>query len=202
MWIKICGITSKRELKDAVTLYPDALGFVVETEESKRNLSIEKAKKLMMLVPPSIATVAVTLHAENLEEITTTADYIQLYEDTFPPFHCGVIRGYLHSEFTAEQFTKIKNKVDMVLIDSGYGSGEVHDWSITGKINETVTKPLILAGGLTPWNVVEAVQEVAPFGVDVSSGVEGDGKKNHQLMKAFIEKARGVESERKILFSR
>ncbi|MEA1993744.1 MAG: phosphoribosylanthranilate isomerase [Euryarchaeota archaeon] len=192
MWVKVCGITSNRELKDAISLGPDALGFVVGAERSKRNLSLKKAKKLMKLVPPSISTVAVTLHADNVRGIDKTAEYIQLYEDSFSSFNCGIIRGYLYNEFRVESFEKIENEVDMILVDSGYGTGKVHDWTVTKKIKDKVSKPLVLAGGLCHGNVARAILEVTPYGVDVSSGVENNGRKEYYLMKKFIEKARGV----------
>lgn len=192
MWIKICGITRKEELEAALRVRPDALGFVVETEGSKRNHSLQEAEMLIDLVPSSISTVAVTLNQKRLKEIAMIADYVQVYVDSPFPLEARVIRGYLPSEFDLESFESIEDEIDMVLIDSGHGSGITHDWGLTRKIRENVGKPLLLAGGLNPVNVGAAIREVGPFGVDVSSGVEISGKKDFSLMKQFVEKARGA----------
>jgi phosphoribosylanthranilate isomerase len=191
MWIKICGITTEDELESAVQLGPDALGFVVATEQSVRNLSAKRAEDLIGLVPPSVSTVIVTLNPERVTKIASSADYVQIYENyPFPP--SNVIRGYLVDEWNSA-FT---SQGVMTLIDTRHGSGKTHDWSITRKINETINVPLILAGGLTPKNVAAAIEEVRPFGVDVSTGVERRGRKSYQLMKKFIERARGVTGEK------
>ena len=194
MWVKICGITCEEELEAAVKLNPDALGFVVETKKSRRNILMDRAKKLMKLVPSSISKVVVTLNTKKIKKISEFADYVQIYEDFPLPLKCKIIRGYIFNRFDFDDFKKIENKIDMVLIDSGYGMGKVHDWRFTRRVREKVKKPLILAGGLTPKNVVSAIQQVRPFGVDVSSGVENGGRKDYSLMKEFIEKVRGVKS--------
>ncbi|MFQ6089179.1 MAG: hypothetical protein ACE5K0_09795 [Candidatus Methanofastidiosia archaeon] len=195
MWIKICGITCEEELEDAIRVNPDALGFVIETKKSKRSLLLERARKLMDLVPSFISRIAVTLNAKKFKDISEFADYIQIYQDPPISLKSKLIRSYVFHEFDFESFKKIENKIDMILIDSGHGSGIIHDWDFTRRVGERVKKPLILAGGLTPKNVVSAIQQVMPFGVDVSSGVESNRKKDYFLMREFVERARGVESE-------
>ena len=75
---------------------------------------------------------------------------------------------------------------DYLLLDSGQGTGETFDWSLLKGMN----RPFFLAGGLNPDNVIRAISDVHPYGVDVSSGVETDGRKDYDKMKAFIEMVR------------
>ncbi|MFQ5891392.1 MAG: phosphoribosylanthranilate isomerase [Candidatus Methanofastidiosia archaeon] len=194
MWIKICGITCEEELEDAIRVNPDALGFVIETKRSKRSLSLKRARKLIDLVPSFISIVVVTLNAKKLRYISKFADYIQIYQDPQISLKSKLIRSYVFHDFDFESFEGIENNIDMILIDSGHGSGIVHDWSFTRRVRERVKKPLILAGGLNPKNVVSAIEQVRPFGVDVSSGVESNGRKDYSLMKEFVKRTRGVES--------
>ena len=193
MWIKICGIKTKKELSGLIPLRPDAVGFVIGTKISKRNISLRKAKELIKYVPDPIKKVAVSLNPDAIRKIDDYVDYVQIYED-FYQFKSRIIRSYLCSEFNLKKFRKSEKKIEMVLIDTGYGSGKVHDWRITRHIRESIKKPLVMAGGLTPENVRSAIATVKPFGVDISSGVEIAGEKDYFLMKKFMERARGVEN--------
>ena len=80
---------------------------------------------------------------------------------------------------------------DMILLDAGAGDGKTFDWSLLS----SVSRPYFLAGGLTPENAAEAVERFRPFAVDVSSGIETDGFKNFEKMRAFVRAVRGRDSE-------
>ncbi|MCH7659810.1 MAG: phosphoribosylanthranilate isomerase, partial [Euryarchaeota archaeon] len=90
---------------------------------------------------------------------------------------------------------------DALLVDStdasgAGGTGETHDWERTHELATTLDSPVILAGGLTPENVLRAIETVEPFGVDVASGVESaGGVKDHELVERFVRRARGIESK-------
>ena len=144
MWIKICGIKTKKELLDLIPLRPDAVGFVIGTKISKRNISLRKAKELIKYVPDPIKKVAVSLNPDAIRKIDDYVDYVQIYED-FYQFKSRIIRSYLCSEFNLKKFRKSEKKIEMVLIDTGYGSGKVHDWRITRHIRESIKKPLVMA---------------------------------------------------------
>ena len=77
---------------------------------------------------------------------------------------------------------------DLVLLDNGYGTGETFDWSLVRDVH----RPYLLAGGLTPENVTEAVKTLEPFGVDVSSGIETDGHKDPDKMRMFLDAVRSI----------
>ena len=80
------------------------------------------------------------------------------------------------------------SSADLILLDNGYGTGETFDWSLV----QSVHRPYLLAGGLTPENVTEAVKTLQPFGVDVSSGIETDGHKDPEKMRKFLDTVRNL----------
>ncbi|MFC6735997.1 phosphoribosylanthranilate isomerase, partial [Halolamina salina] len=96
--------------------------------------------------------------------------------------------------------SELEGVADALLVDSltdedAGGTGETHDWERTRELRESLSTPLVLAGGLTPENVREAVETVDPFAVDVASGVERDdepGRKNHDALAAFVREARAA----------
>jgi phosphoribosylanthranilate isomerase len=208
--VKICGITRKEDLNAAAAAGADALGFVVDVPSSPRNLSIDEAVALMKQVPPFVKSVMVTVPA-SLRELTELCeelnpDAVQIHGENLPDINAVkaklsktlLIRAVKvnspqvvgNAEMTARVF-------DAVILDSFTdgtygGTGVVHDWKVSRIVRQVIRpKPLILAGGLNPENVAEAVQTVEPYAVDVSSGVEQrPGIKDHQKMVEFVEKAK------------
>jgi len=103
-------------------------------------------------------------------------------------------------EGSVEQAKTVAPHVDAILLDSGNpslavkelgGTGRTHNWAISRSIRDTIDKPLFLAGGLNPSNVREAVEKVAPYGLDICSGVRTDGQLDESKLRLFIDNASG-----------
>jgi len=142
--------------------------------------------------------VVVTLANDRLTEIDDMLgpDCLQVYSARRKDLE-GVSSKVIHSLVVGnadeDEILRVSNLSDAVLLDSGHGTGRVHDWSLSKKICSKVNKPVILAGGLTPDNVVESIDKVRPFGVDCSTGVENfPGKKDRILVRRFVKNARDI----------
>jgi phosphoribosylanthranilate isomerase len=211
--VKICGITRKEDLDAAVAAGADAVGFVVGVASSPRNIALEKAEKLIRQVPPFVKSVLVTvprgiddfemyeklnpdaiqIHGENLH----TAASVRLKIPN--TLLIGAVNAKLANAL--DVVSKPAKIFDAVLLDSFAngrygGTGIVHDWELSKRVKQAIhPKPLILAGGLTPENVAEAVRTVEPYAVDVSSGVERQpGIKDHKKISNFIKNAKDVRT--------
>jgi phosphoribosylanthranilate isomerase len=210
--VKICGITQKEDLDAAAATGADAVGFVVGTAASPRNISLEKAEKLIRQVPPFVKSVLVTVPT-SIDKLTETykklnPDAIQIHGGNllaaasvrlkFP--NTPLIKAVnANSPNALDEASRALKIFDAVLLDSFTkgkygGTGIVHDWKLSNRIKQAIhPTPLILAGGLNPENVAEAVRVVQPYAVDVSSGVElQPGIKDHQKMMNFIKNAKDV----------
>jgi phosphoribosylanthranilate isomerase len=209
--VKICGITRREDLDAAATAGADAVGFVVDVTSS-RNISLTDAKKLIRQVPPFVKSVLVTVPA-SLEDLVETCealnpDAVQIHGENLQDV--GAVRGKLPNKLligavkanpadAVGNAAKIAKTFDAVLLDSFAqgkhgGTGRVHDWNVSQHVKHVIhPKPLILAGGLNPENVAEAVRTVQPYAVDVSSGVERQpGIKDYQKMVEFVKNAKGM----------
>ncbi|TXL64066.1 phosphoribosylanthranilate isomerase [Cerasibacillus terrae] len=203
MRVKICGITSKEAAKEATEAGADLLGFVFAP--SKRQITPEKAASIANTLPSFIKTVGIFVNetVENIKKITkqVNLDFIQLHGDESPSFRkqlpYPVIKAFPATE---DNFIKVRNfPCDFYLLDSPKGksrggNGTVFDWCILKKFNLD-HKKLILAGGLSPKNIQQAIATVHPAIVDVSSGVETNGIKDPVKMKQFIKNAKGETDE-------
>ncbi len=208
--VKICGINRKEDLDVAAAAGADAVGFVVGVPYSPRNISIAHAEKLIRQVTPFVKSVLVTV-PKSLEELARTTaklnpDAVQIHgekliytnREKFPnKLLIRAVRADPHN--AVENAVKASKIFDAILLDSFAhgkhgGTGVVHDWNVSQRVKFAVhPKPLILAGGLNPANVAEAVQIVQPYAVDVSSGVEKKlGIKDHKKIIKFIKNAKGV----------
>lgn len=206
--VKICGITQKEDLEFAVNAGVDAVGFVVGVSSSPRNLSLRNARSLIRKVPPFVKSVLVTVPQSlgGLEDIIEilNPDAIQIHgegldvkvRDKLPNqlLIRAVKANVEEAVVKAEEAAKI---FDAIILDSFVegkygGTGTTHDWRLSRKVKEAIhPKPLILAGGLTPENVADAVHVVEPYAVDVSSGVECQpGIKDYQKILKFVENAK------------
>ena len=203
--IKICGITNVDDALAAAELGADLLGFIF-TEKSPRKIKIKEAVKIINLLPDRVATVGLFVNQQELavklifEQCGFT--YLQLHGEE-SPYYCKrigrktkTIKAFRIKDETS--LTKLADyKVDMFLLDSYSkdkfgGSGSVFNWDLAVK-SKKFGKPIILAGGLTPKNVAKAIKKVKPYAVDVSSGTEKNpGRKDHKLMKEFIEQVKSV----------
>ncbi len=195
MWIKICGITSADAVSTAAAERVDAIGFVFAP--SPRQVSPEQAARLAALAPPGILRIAVAQHPLQMKvnEICRTLkpDYFQTDVEDLrelkipePVKVLPVIRFG----------RKTPNPLPALMLFEGpsSGIGELADW---GRASELARQTqMILAGGLTPENVAEAVRAVRPFGVDVSSGVEASaGVKDPDKIRAFVRAARAAAAQ-------
>ena len=200
--IKICGITNKRDAIEASKLGVEMIGFVCY-EGSKRYVEPKTIRDIANEIPPYIAKVGVFVDetAENVSEIAQDCsfDILQFHGDESPEYCAG-----FKDDYKVIKAFRIKDKDSLKGInayDTGYylldtystklagGTGECFNWNVLAGYE--FLKPVILSGGLTPDNVVRAIQGIVPYGVDVSSGVEKSaGKKDLELMKRFVENVR------------
>ncbi len=201
--IKFCGMTSQQDVQNAIALGVDALGFVF-VQESSRNLSIEHAKVLLRNIPPFVVKVGLFMDTEAGEVQNVLAqlhlDLLQFHGEESENFCKQFVRPYLKavpmsSTVSATDFcANFPSATGFVLDSHGMGqmggSGEVFDWS---KIPQNLDKPMILAGGLEPNNVAEAIRAVRPYAVDVSSGIEASkGIKDLAKMEHFVKEVRSA----------
>jgi phosphoribosylanthranilate isomerase len=206
MKVKICGITDEAAALAAVDFGADALGFVFA--ESKRKIDIEKAQNIVSKLPASIMKVGVFVN-ESKEEIERIASqvglsHVQVHGDETPEY-CRSLTFPVIKAVSIDGLTDLESienfPCDYLLLDGPKGNyhggnGLSFDWDLVQNLTLT-NKKIILAGGLDPENVQEAIKKANPFMVDVSSGVETDGKKDLQKIKLFINQAKGSLSRRK-----
>jgi phosphoribosylanthranilate isomerase len=201
--VKICGITNFDDAMAAVDSGADALGFVF-FKESPRYISYTNAASIINKLPSFLTTVGVFVNEqpEHIENIITMTgiDVVQLHGEE-PPEKCIFMRRVIKAirVETLESLDSLINYREIVsafLLDTFThglfgGTGKIFNWDIA--IEAKQFGRIILAGGLTPDNVTEAVRRVSPYGVDVSSGVEFErGRKDHKKMQLFIERAKGT----------
>ncbi|PFH85666.1 phosphoribosylanthranilate isomerase [Bacillus sp. AFS088145] len=197
MKVKICGITDLKTAKCAINAGADAIGFVFA--ESKRQIEVSEAKKIIESLPDSVLKIGVFVNEtkETLESIYEEVGltHLQLHGDETPEFcrslSFPVIKALrVQSEKDVEKIAEYD--CDYILVDSPSGkyrggNGTTFNW---GLVKSRKTDNLILAGGLTIENVIHATSLVKPIMVDVSSGVETNGKKDEEKIKSFIKKVK------------
>lgn len=194
MIVKICGIRSLRDL-EIVERYAD-LGGVVVKSNSKRAVELENAKEIIANASIPVYVVSNSEKLSDWEEILakTECDFVQVHGnlsiEDFEVLRRSVvtIKAFIVRSYEEVLREIEKYKPDQILLDSGCGSGETHDWQISKRIAEFY--PVMLAGGLNPENVKRAIEVVKPFGVDVSSGVEKNGIKDEFLIREFVRRAK------------
>lgn len=202
--VKICGLMEKEHVEIAVNAGVDAIGFVFAP--SKRKVTVAKAHELAKEVPPRVLKIGVFVNPTKEELINALKevplDYIQYHGQETPEFiltnNLPSIKALsVHNEEDVLQAKKYETEFylfDAPGTDYQGGSGEVFDWELM-EVNNIPTEKIILAGGLTPSNVKDAIERVNPYMVDVSSGVERNGIKDKELIQGFINavKDRGGE---------
>lgn len=209
MRAKICGINSVENMETCLKAGASAFGFLVGiTHKAEDKVTNDEAKEMIAKLPPFVSSVAVT-HLTDPQAIIDLVQYIgastvQIH-DYIPPEEVKIVKDALQqvkvikavhvldAEVAMDQAKAFAQYADAILLDSRTkdrlgGTGMTHDWDISKKIVEAIDVPVILAGGLTPDNVFEAVKKVKPFAIDVNSGVETNGNKDFHKVKAFIEK--------------
>ena len=202
MFVKICGITNEDDALLAVAMGADAVGFIFAP--STRQVAAQRVYDITRRLPPEILTVGVFRNElpERVIDIAHKANVkaVQLHGRETPEQTKQVAKRFrwVIKAFGSDD-ENLPNAdrygTDMLLLDApSPGGGKVFDWSLAGEAPDSMK--LILAGGLTPENVANAVEEVRPWGVDVSSGVESSpGKKDALAVKRFIENARSHATE-------
>lgn len=199
MFVKICGITSEDDALLVVAMGADALGFIFAP--SVRQVQVPRVYDITRRLPPEVLTVGVFRdeHPKRVIELVHRSGVkgAQLHGNESAATVSEVAKGI---QFVVKAYPAGSPKIaqsgslatDTIMIDgSTPGSGHLFDWSLVGEVPEGMR--VILAGGLTPENVADAVQTVTPWGVDVSTGVEQSaGKKDALKVKRFIERARAA----------
>jgi indole-3-glycerol phosphate synthase / phosphoribosylanthranilate isomerase len=200
--VKICGLRTRDQLLTAIDAGADLLGLMFY-ESSSRYIHPREAMELLKTLEDSqfasaIVGIFVNEEAEFINDIVEQVGLhvVQLHGDE-PPEFCKrikrpVIKGLrLNSINELNWVEEYQATTWRILLDTPTtkwgGSGKTHDWNIAQKVAQQT--PIILAGGLTPENVSEAIQQVHPWGVDVSSGVEINGQKDAGKIQAFIHNA-------------
>jgi phosphoribosylanthranilate isomerase len=194
LWIKICGLRTTAAVEAAAAAGADAVGFVFH-EASPRNLSLAAACELQRAVPPGIERAAVFLHpSQALVDAVLAAiapDWLQT--DAGDLVRLRLPAGQRVLPVLRSAGREAAPLPERCLFESASsGMGERADWTVAAGLARDTQ--LVLAGGLHAANVAEAVREVRPFGVDVSSGVERErGVKDASLIRNFIRAAREAE---------
>jgi phosphoribosylanthranilate isomerase len=198
--VKVCGMTSLKDALVAVEEGADAVGFIFY-KKSPRSVTMKIVREIVLELPPFVDTVGVFVD-ESAVQINKIADYcnldiIQLHGDESPTF-CKRIRRKVIKAFRVKDMQSVKKissfQVSGFLLDTFSenlhgGTGKVFDWNLV--LPAKKFGPVIMAGGLTPNNVQQAVRQVRPYGVDVCSGVESEpGIKDHKKVRAFLKNAK------------
>ena len=198
--IKLCGLSRPCDVEAANALKPDYIGFVF-APASRRYVTPRQAAELKKLLSPEIAAVGVfvgeapeivaallngsVIDIAQLHGDETEDDIRRLRQLTDRP----LIRAFrIRTAHDAELAGA--STADYVLLDSGAGTGSVFDWQLVQRMR----RPYFLAGGLNAENVESAVKLLRPFAVDVSSGIETDGRKDHRKMAAFVAAVRRADA--------
>lgn len=203
---KLCGTTELVAAKHAVACGVDGLGFIFVTK-SARCITPKKAREIIKELPPFVGKVGVFVNEsiESLLAIVTECGLtaVQLHGKETPEYcwalrerlgrSCTIIKAFrVRPESVATEFSPYEVVVDAFLLDTYAqgvegGTGEVFNWQIIKSLK--LQCPLILAGGLNPRNVQKAIREVAPYALDINSGVESaPGQKDPVLVAAVMEK--------------
>ena len=189
--VKICGLSTKEAVETAVSAGADYIGFVFAP--SKRQVTLEEAAELAEIIPTNVKKVGVFVspsQEELLDAIEKVGlDLVQVHgqaaDELFEDLPCSSIQAV---QVDGEGHVP-NSQADYLLFDAPVaGSGQTFDW---GRLDTTeLAQPFFIAGGLNEDNVEEAIQHFTPFAVDVSSGVETDGQKDHEKIRRFIERVK------------
>lgn len=196
--VKICGITRVEDALSAVEQGADAIGLVFY-EKSPRNVSIEQAFEIVQKMPAFVSVVGLFVNAERyfVNQVLTQLrlDLIQFHGDESPEEcasygHAFIKAIRVKSDTNLVQYAQDFFEAKALLLDAytegvAGGTGQVFDWNL---IPKGLARPLILAGGLNANNVAQAIQQVTPYAVDVSGGVEvSKGIKDVAKIAAFMQ---------------
>jgi len=212
MKVKICGIKTERDLDMALIAGADAVGFITEVPvDSPRKISLTEASRLISKVPVFVASVLVIM-PENAEQAihmvrTARPTAVQIHnslgtqelkkiKDTGVKLIKTIpVTRNADAKILVKQVRELHGVADAVLLDTALGektggTGVPHNWEISSEVVLSSGIPVILAGGLSPENISNAVRSVRPYAVDTASGVENEGRKDEKKVMAFVRNAR------------
>jgi phosphoribosylanthranilate isomerase len=200
--VKVCGITCAVDALAAVACGADALGFIFYSR-SPRWISAEAAGAIIAQLPPLVTRVGVFVNAPPAEVVAAAGfglSALQLHGDESPAFctelrralpYCQLIKALrIGPASCAADFSPYAPLVDAFLLDTYHpgmagGTGAAFDWSLIDTL--ALQRPFLLAGGLSPANVAQAIEAVQPYAVDINSGVElQPGVKDHSKLRALF----------------
>jgi phosphoribosylanthranilate isomerase len=208
-WIKICGTTSLEDALSSIEAGADALGFIFAP--SKRRVSTDEAQRIISQLPREVERIGAFLNssAAEIASVVSVVDLtgVQMHGEEsssavyecLPPARRDAMRKIKTILFKSDHELKFDNGgapevVDTWLLDSGAGSGKTFDWQAARKQLGERQEQFVVAGGLTPENVGDAMRAFRPWGVDVVTGVEREpGRKDPKKLKAFVAAVRKAE---------
>lgn len=196
--IKICGLSRPQDIDYVNEARPDWCGFIINFPKSHRNVTPEQVRALRAGLDPSILPVGVFVDqpAEEIARLLNSGaiSIAQLHGREGPDDiaalralapGCQVWKAF-QIRSAADLEAALASPADLVLLDSGQGTGQTFDWSLIAGAD----RPFLLAGGLTADNIPQAVAAVHPYGLDLSSGVETDKRKDRGKILAAVAAAR------------
>lgn len=207
--VKVCCITSQSEAELAIRSGADCLGLVGEMPTGPGPIPDAAIRAIASSTPPGVATFLLTSRTEPsavVEHVRLAGTNVVQLVDSVPAatYHalreaCPGVRivqvVHVEDDSAIDLAHGLARDVDAILLDSGRpgatvqelgGTGRTHDWGISKRVVEAVSVPVFLAGGLARHNVREAIETVAPFGVDLCSGVRSDGGLDARLLTDFM----------------
>jgi phosphoribosylanthranilate isomerase len=210
--IKICCINSILEANTAIQLGADAIGLVAKMPSGPGPIADDLIRQIAQSVPPLIGTFLLTSETSadeiikhhfrtrtntiQIVDLLSKGTYSQLKE-ILPSVKIVQVVHVIDSK-SVDLAIKLSENVDAILLDSGNpnlkikelgGTGRVHNWTLSRRIRDNSKCPIILAGGLKPENVRQAIEEVQPFAIDVCSGVRTDGLLDKKKLESFFKNA-------------
>jgi phosphoribosylanthranilate isomerase len=213
--VKICCIGSVAEAALAIECGASALGLVSHMPSGPGVIGDEQIAEIAATVPPGIGTFLLTSRQRVADIVEQhrfcRTNTIQLCDHLVDGTHRDLKEAlpgisvvqvvHVTGSESVEEAARVAPLVDAILLDSGNqklavkelgGTGRTHDWALSRAIRERIGVPLFLAGGLTPDNVGQAIEEVGPFALDVCSGVRTDGKLDANKLTRFFSAVRGA----------
>ena len=213
--VKVCCITSPATLDLAVAAGADAIGLVGPMPSGTAILGLDAARDLARRTPPTVASFLLSCAVrpdELLAEARHVAPTVLQIVDAVPREAYALLRRelpglklvqvlHVTGEDVLDQAQAVADQVDVLLLDSGAphasvrelgGTGRVHDWSISARVAAAARVPVVLAGGLNPGNVGEAIRTVRPFAVDVCTGLRHAGSLDATKLEAFMTAVRAA----------
>ena len=209
--IKICGLSRREDIESVNMVSPDYIGFIMGFPKSHRNITIERAKTLRAGLKEEIQVVGVFVDAEISMIVDACAqkviDIIQLHgrEDIRYIERLKAVLASVEVQAKIIKAIQVKSKedlalikevpADMILLDAGMGDGKLFSQEQM-ELLKSVNRDYFLAGGLNSENASELLESLHPFGVDVSSGVETEKKKDRKKIRRFVQNVRDYDEHR------